>query len=233
VTAIPEDPQSIDVLRDIEVVSIPSAHWTRFENRYPNGQRQQKWISTAASIDIDDVPIRWQLAPIVHVGPIAQEITPRFVMGCPTELNCATLQGWLRARSSSSKVLVELNAQLEAGLRYLDAAVLSEEDVMSDPVLIQQLSENSRLLVLTRGGEGCDVFVEGERRHVATRRLEVENPTGAGDIFAAAFFIEFSATQDPFESARFANRFTAWILEQPERLSLAHDQFKQEFPGSD
>lgn len=232
VTAVPVDPSTIDDLQGIECLSIPSTDWTRFENDYATGRREQKWISTAAEIEIDDVPISWQLAQIVHVGPIAQEITPRFVMGCPTELNCATLQGWLRARSSSSKVLVELSAELETGLKYLDVGILSEEDVMSDPVLIEQLAANSRLLVVTRGGEGCDVFVKGERQRVTTTRLEINEPTGAGDIFAAAFFIKFAATKDPVGSAKFANRFAAWILEERERLTLDPEQFEQEFSKS-
>jgi sugar/nucleoside kinase (ribokinase family) len=233
VTAVPVDPSTIDELRGIECLSIPSQDWTRFENHYETGKRQQKWISTAAEIEVDDVPISWQLAQIVHVGPIAQEISPQFVMGCPTELNCATLQGWLRARSTDSKVLLELNAELETGLKYLDGAVLSEEDVISDPVLIEQLTQSCRLLVLTRGGEGCDVYVKGERQRVTTTQIDVEDPTGAGDVFAAAFFVRFAATQNPVESAKFANRFSAWILEKPERLDLEPEQFERDFPESD
>jgi sugar/nucleoside kinase (ribokinase family) len=35
------------------------------------------------------------------------------------------------------------------------------------------------------------------------------DPTGAGDIFAAAFFVRLYLTRDPWESARFANQIAA------------------------
>jgi sugar/nucleoside kinase (ribokinase family) len=32
------------------------------------------------------------------------------------------------------------------------------------------------------------------------------DPTGAGDVFAAAFFVRLTQTGDPWKAARFANR---------------------------
>ena len=46
------------------------------------------------------------------------------------------------------------------------------------------------------------------RQFSAPPQREVD-PTGAGDIFAAAFFINLYETDDPWASARFANQVAA------------------------
>jgi sugar/nucleoside kinase (ribokinase family) len=49
---------------------------------------------------------------------------------------------------------------------------------------------------------------EGARQFPAPPQPEVD-PTGAGDVFAAAFFINLYETNDPWASARFANQVAA------------------------
>jgi sugar/nucleoside kinase (ribokinase family) len=46
------------------------------------------------------------------------------------------------------------------------------------------------------------------RRFRPPQEQEVD-PTGAGDIFAAAFFTRLYLTRDPWEAARFANQVAA------------------------
>jgi sugar/nucleoside kinase (ribokinase family) len=41
------------------------------------------------------------------------------------------------------------------------------------------------------------------------------DPTGAGDIFAAAFFARLYATRDPWEAARFAVQMSAISVTRP------------------
>jgi len=41
------------------------------------------------------------------------------------------------------------------------------------------------------------------------RPARLVDPTGAGDVFAAAFFIRLSQTRDPWEAARFATQVAA------------------------
>ncbi|MFC2085616.1 PfkB family carbohydrate kinase [Bacteroidota bacterium] len=218
VTSAPEDPTAFQELFDIEFFTVPSDDWTRFDNEYAGGRRVQTWSSSASRIEVQDVPMMWQAAPIVHLGPIAQEVSPDFALGCPSPLCCATIQGWLRGRSSSSTVLVEVNAELHRSLRYFDVAIVSEEDVLDDATLINELAESARVLILTRGENGCDVFVEGERQRVATSRVDTADATGAGDIFAAAFFVAFGNHPNALLAAQFANKFTGWILQDKSRL---------------
>jgi sugar/nucleoside kinase (ribokinase family) len=72
------------------------------------------------------------------------------------------------------------------------------------------------VLVVTQGARGCTVFVNGKhaQHFPALPRTQVD-PTGAGDVFAAAFFIHLYETQDPWTSARFANQVAAISVTRP------------------
>jgi sugar/nucleoside kinase (ribokinase family) len=85
------------------------------------------------------------------------------------------------------------------------AVVLSLEDLQGDEGLIEELSEQCRLLVVTEGARGARVYWNRDQRRVPAPKVEEVDPTGSGDIFAAAFFIRLFQTRDPWEAARYAN----------------------------
>ena len=68
----------------------------------------------------------------------------------------------------------------------------------------------AKVLVITEGARGCTVFVRGQRaRYVPAPLVTEVDPTGAGDVFAAAFFIRLRETQSPYRAAQFANGIAA------------------------
>jgi sugar/nucleoside kinase (ribokinase family) len=101
-------------------------------------------------------------------------------------------------------------------LSQASAAVLSLDDLAGDWAVAELWSKWAPVLVVTQGAEGCTVFVRGQgaRQFVAPVQAEVD-PTGAGDVFAAAFFINFFETDDPWASARFANQVAALSVTRP------------------
>ena len=60
------------------------------------------------------------------------------------------------------------------------------------------------ILVTTLGAEGCEVAAADRSFRVAAPSVEVVDPTGAGDTFAAAFAVRYVETRDPQAAARFA-----------------------------
>jgi sugar/nucleoside kinase (ribokinase family) len=82
--------------------------------------------------------------------------------------------------------------------------VLSDEDV-TDPALIEKYASQTRVLVVTTGAAGCTIYASGRRSDFPVHPSYEVDPTGAGDIFAAAFFTRLHATSDLETSARFAN----------------------------
>ena len=62
---------------------------------------------------------------------------------------------------------------------------------MAEPSVIRDWASKARMLVVTQGERGCDVYRQGggEAFHSPAFASGVEvDPTGAGDAFAAAFF---------------------------------------------
>ena len=69
--------------------------------------------------------------------------------------------------------------------------------------------------MVTLGAQGCRVHVGDEVRHIPVTPQEEVDPTGAGDIFAAAFFIWLHETGDPWEAAHFANQVASRSVRRP------------------
>ena len=68
---------------------------------------------------------------------------------------------------------------------------------------------------LTFADKGAILFVNGERNPVPAAPAREVEPTGAGDVFAAAFLIRYNLTGDPFEAASYAAVAGALTVEAP------------------
>ncbi len=100
-------------------------------------------------------------------------------------------------------------------LEQAGAVVISVEDVGGDESRIEELAASSRVLAVTEAHYGSRVFWNGDvRRFRAPHVVEVDG-TGAGDVFAAAFFIRMQTTRDPWEAARFATALSAISVTRP------------------
>jgi sugar/nucleoside kinase (ribokinase family) len=75
--------------------------------------------------------------------------------------------------------------------------------------MVERIAQLSRVLVVTEGEAGARLFWHGDSRRFLPPVVTELDPTGAGDIFAAAFFVRLLNTRDPWEAARFANRMAA------------------------
>jgi sugar/nucleoside kinase (ribokinase family) len=161
------------------------------------------------------VPVEWRGAPIVHLGPLARELDPRFAKLFSNALVGVTPQGWLRQWDESKRVSMRPWEEAREILPHVDVLVLSEEDLNGDTSLMDEYAGLTRVAVMTQGREGCVVFAQGASRHVPGFPAREIDPTGAGDVFAAAFFIRLQETQDPFDAARFANATASFCVQAP------------------
>ncbi|HLZ23200.1 MAG TPA: PfkB family carbohydrate kinase [Ktedonobacterales bacterium] len=197
--------------------------------------RLQHLRGHAAPLTIDAVPVEWQAAPIVLLAPLAGEIPPSFAAGFPHALVAATPQGWLRRWDATGRVYPGPLAEADTLLPRLQALILSREDLLPAPdipaeallpgvprdipaadALIAAWARIVPLVVVTRGPEGALLYAGGDDpaafHGYPARELD---PTGAGDVFAAAFLCELHATGDPTAAVDFANRVAALSVERP------------------
>lgn len=193
----------------VEIECLPASHTTTFKNVYHEGGRTQFVYGRAACITPRHVPETWATAPIVHLAPIAGELDVALVRHFGNSLLGLTAQGWLRTLDDDGRVHGHYWQEAREILPLSAAVILSDED-LADRAWLEQFRRWAPLIVLTHGAAGCTVFFAGEERHIPAPRTVEVDPTGAGDIFAAAYFVRLFQTKgNPWEAARYANQIAA------------------------
>jgi hypothetical protein len=188
---------------------------TTFENKYTEAGRVQILHAVASKLDFNNIPETWRTAPIVHLGPVAQEVEPGLIRYFPSALIGLTPQGWLRTWNEAGNVVSAEWPESAFMLEKAGAAVLSVEDVGGDESRIEEMAASSQVLVVTEAHLGARVFWNGDVRRFWPPAVVEVDATGAGDIFAAAFFVRLRNTLDPWEAARFATALSAISVTRP------------------
>ena len=98
-------------------------------------------------------------------------------------------------------------------LARCQVVVVSEEDMRADPDFLGLCVSRVPITLVTRGSGGAVLHHEGQAiAFPACPAAEVE-PTGAGDVFAAAFLVEYHRTGDARAGAAFACCAAAFAVE--------------------
>jgi len=199
----------LQALNGFPVVNVPAEHSTTFENIKTENGRRQILHHQAAPILLDHIPQVWRNTPIIHLAPIARELESSLAERLSASLLGITPQGWMRSWNENGQVAAcawENSGQI---LGHAGAVVFSIEDVNRDLQLVEEMAHHTRLLCLTEGAAGSVLYWNGDRRRFRPLAVEEVDGTGAGDIFAAAFFTRLYSTRDPWEAARFATNLAA------------------------
>ena len=195
---------SLEALNGIPVIAVESPKSTTFENIYTEQGRVQYLRAQATRLTFMNVPEVWRRTPILHLGPIANEMDDILPEGFFPDLLGLTPQGWMRQWDSGGRVSRSTWSNASAALVRADAVVISREDVNGDDELIEQMAHETRILAVTEAAAGAVLYWNGDRRRFRAPKVKEMDATGAGDVFAAAFFIRLLKTRDPWEAARFA-----------------------------
>lgn len=191
-------------LEHIAVYRLPSERSTVFENRYTPAGRTQTLHARAEPITLRSVPAEWRTANIVHLAPIANEVDYALVRHFPGAFIGITPQGWMRQWDANGLVTRGEWAGADSLLRSASAVVLSLEDVSGDWERVERWADLARVFAVTQGAEGATVYAGGDRRHFPAPDVEVADATGAGDVFAAAFFARLWRTGNLWQAAESA-----------------------------
>ena len=205
VTSVSLDLDLTQALDGVLIACTPAAATTTFENIYVDGitTREQRVHGLAELLVPEMVPAIWEPS-IVHLGPIARECAPELVDSFGDAFVGLTPQGWMRQWDEDGRISPCEWEDPENLLARADAVVLSDMDV-TDPSLIDTYASQTRVLAVTTGAAGCTIYADGRRYDFPAETAQQVDPTGAGDIFATAFFTHLHGTGDLGESACFAN----------------------------
>ena len=195
---------SLGSLKDIPIISIESPQSTTFENIYTQQGRLQYLRAQAARIDLNSVPELWRRASIIHLGPLANEMDSILPKDFSPTLLGITPQGWMRKWDADGRVSPTKWTNTESALGRAGAVIISREDVGGDDEVIEQMAHHTRVLAVTEGAAGAVLYWNGDRRRFRAPEMKEVDATGAGDVFAAAFFVRLFKTRDPWEATRFA-----------------------------
>ena len=195
---------SLESLKDIPIISIESAQSTTFENIYTKQGRLQYLRAQATQIDFNHVPETWRRASIIHLGPLANELEAILPMEFSPALLGITPQGWMRKWDTEGRVSPTEWKDPESALARAGAVIISREDVGGNDEVIEHMAHQTRVLAVTEGAAGAVLYWNGDRRRFRAPQMKEVDATGAGDVFAAAFFVRLFKTRDPWEATRFA-----------------------------
>jgi sugar/nucleoside kinase (ribokinase family) len=207
---------SVEPLAGLPLVNFPCENSTIFENQTtPDGRRVQMIRKVAPKLEFHMIPEAWRTASVVHLGPVAQEVDPSMIRYFPSALIGLTPQGWLREWDQEGRISSTEWPEASYILGQAGAVVISQEDVGYDEARIEELASYCRVLAVTEAENGARLYWNADVRRFRAPSVRQVDPTGAGDIFAAAFFVRLHTTRDPWEAARFATQLAAISVTRP------------------
>ncbi len=200
---------ALNLPADIQICNQLTGHSATFENIYTPGGRQQVIHHTASDLHPDQFPQTWRTASVLHIGPIAQEGKAFVSMESKNSILGLTPQGWMRAWDGNGRIHPDAWKEADEMLPRAGAVVISLEDVGADEDLLEKMASQARILAVTEGPAGARLYWNGDLRRFHAPEKEELDATGAGDIFASAFFWRLFTTRDPWAAARFATHLAS------------------------
>ena len=181
----------LDALAGIPVHRLPSPQRSRFENRYrEDGTREQTMLSRAAVIPKAEVQRAVGALPpgsAVFYGPVADELEGADPLPRPPGSGAfagSAPQGLLRRWDPQGRISVGWARGVSERLAELDLISISESELPAET------DPRIPILAITRGRRGAVIRRRGhpDTEVPAAPGAEVD-PTGAGDVFAAALLV--------------------------------------------
>lgn len=220
---------SLDEFADnIEIIVQEADAPTIFVNEYLVGRRVQSIRHWAQPIDLRGLPPHWRNAKVMHLGPVAQEIDQRQAASLQGGFLGVTPQGWMRdwPKATGGRVTHGQLRIVPQLLDEIDSLIVSSEEIPYARTAVDRVGRR-RLGVITFGENGARVIRPEpgvERGRIDTPTITTDLPgfdipvkdlTGAGDVFAAAFFIKaVEATSSAEAAGAFANATAALSLRE-------------------
>ena len=185
------------------VVDESSETTTTFDIRYSGEAREVALCELAPPIQGQGLPDGWGDTEVVMLAPVFLEVSTSLAGRFPGALLAVAPQGWLRRTSAEGRVIAA-DWYVAEVLERAEVMVLSEIDVPAGRIPGRWLDHDG-IFILTRGRRGAVMRCDGRWYDIPAYPAREVDPTGAGDVFAAAFLIRYFETSDAFSAGLFAS----------------------------
>jgi sugar/nucleoside kinase (ribokinase family) len=194
---------------ELDVHVLPSQSTTTLATTGAGHARVQRVRAWAGPIDEPLGGLLEEPATIVHFAPVARETTAETWL--QAEFVGLTPQGLVRSWEADGRIG---SSALEPDMlpRRVDAAVLSaSERVDCAPLLEHGLAASAATVAVTAGVEPIELHMPdgGLTQVPAVPVHQARQDLGAGDVFAAAFFVALAGGEPASAAARFASAAAA------------------------
>jgi hypothetical protein len=196
---------------ELELRVLAAPETTTLETVGAGDERSQRVIAWAGPVEPREQPD----AEILHLAPVAQELPSRWSGG--SDFRGLTPQGLLRRWSPEAPeiALAPVDAGALDRVGRCDAIVIGAREREAAASLIEAAVEQGALVAITDGPRAGTLLLAGGGQLAAPVRA-LEGPLddlGAGDVYAAAMFVELAggsppATVSAFAAAAAAERMT-------------------------
>ncbi len=152
---------------------------------------------------------------ILHLAPVAQEVLLEVLLpAVGADFVGLTPQGLLRRWDATGAVRLG-TIEVDAGLaKHVNAAVVADYEYEHAAPLMAAIVQAGGLVVVTQGASGCEVHSRtGIDQFPAHLAGSVLDDTGAGDVFAAALFVELAQGSAVADAVRFASVAAAFSIQ--------------------
>ncbi|MBU7048350.1 MAG: bifunctional hydroxymethylpyrimidine kinase/phosphomethylpyrimidine kinase [Theionarchaea archaeon] len=222
----------------VEPVLYPSQQTGGFSLLYDHaGNRELTVIGRADNIS--EVPERASSADIIFLGPILQEIPPSLVetLSKNNSLLFCDLQGFLRDIKNGS--IIHIFPQfLKEILPLFDIIKPNEPEAYTmtgkyasehpHEVMETLYSYGPSICIVTLAEKGSLVYDGEELIKIPAFQTEANDPTGAGDTYAAGFMVKYLQSKNLYESGLFAScTASLWVESVGPCITITHEKVNE------
>jgi 1D-myo-inositol 3-kinase len=201
VTSSSSPAASKEVMPDTDVITVPSDHTTTFLNDYTFGERVQRLTARAGEIAIGDVPKHLLNPAAALLCPLAGELPLDSLSWFGGSVTGAVLQGFLRRWDAEGMVSIERVSPPRLQ-KKIELVVVSSREL--ERAAAEEWAQLAEVVALTSGSDGVEILTRGGWSHLDAPEVSEADPTGAGDVWAAAYLAHFARRGSRSESASFA-----------------------------
>jgi hypothetical protein len=205
-----------DSLDGVEIHCQEAARTTEFENIYDRRERRQRVLAEAAPLtEASLASIRGRLADDAAVlyCPVVHEVQLPLTPLAPRGLSGVAPQGFFRRWKPHGLIEACDWEDARPALARADFVSMSENDRFAPEELAEEFS--GRAFAVTMGAKGARVYSEGNVYDLPAFTAVEADPTGAGDVFAAAFLLALRERRSVVHAARFAACVASFAVEGP------------------